>query len=87
MSAHEVFSEGNMGNITETMLIDIFLKLGIVENIHIAVTSSLDEVKIYSSLFQEFRDVFVWSYEEMPVIDSSIVMQEIPTYPNAKSVR
>jgi len=32
---HEIWSEGNMGNITQIMPIDISVKLGIVENVHI----------------------------------------------------
>ena len=68
------------------MPIDIFVKPGIVENIHIRVTFSLDEIKIYSSLPQDFQDVFAWSYEEMLGIDPSIVVHKILTYPNAKPV-
>jgi hypothetical protein len=41
----------------------------------------------YMSLFKEFRDIFAWSYEEMPGIDPSIVVHEIKTYPGAKPVR
>ena len=52
MSSHEIFSEGNMGSITETMPIDIFVKPRIVENIHIGLTCSLEEVKLYTILFQ-----------------------------------
>ena len=32
---HEVWSEGNLGNITQKMPIDIFVKHGVIENIHI----------------------------------------------------
>ena len=39
------------------------------------------------ALFKEFRDVFDWSYEEMPDIDSRIVQNEIRTYENVKPVR
>ena len=39
------------------------------------------------TLFKEFRDVFAWTYEEMPGIDPSIVVHEIKTYPDAKLVR
>ena len=35
----------------------------------------------------DLRDVFAWSYEEMPGIDPSIVVHEIPTYPGAKLMR
>jgi len=41
---HEVFSEGNMGTITQTMPIDISVKPRIVENIHIGVTCSSEEI-------------------------------------------
>ena len=55
---HEVFSEGNMGNFTQTMPIEIFFKPWVVENIHIGVTCFREEIDIYTSLFREFRDVF-----------------------------
>ena len=42
---------------------------------------------MYTALFKEFRDVFSWSYEEMPGIDPSIVEHEIRTYLDAKHVR
>ena len=84
---HEVLSEGNLKNITQTIPIDISVKSGIVENIHVGVTCSPDEIQVYTDLFWEFRDVFAWSYEDMFGIDPSIVVHEIPTYPGAKPVR
>lgn len=83
---HEAWSEGTMGNIMQTMPIEISIKPSVIENVHIGVTCSLDEIKIYTHLFQAFRDVFVWSYEEIPDIDPSIVVHEILTYPGAKPV-
>ena len=84
---HEVQLEGNLGHITQMMPIDISVKPSIVEYEYIRVTCSLDEIKTYTRLFQELCDVFVWSYEEMPGIDPSIVVHEILTYPHVKSVR
>ena len=84
---HEIFAEDNLGNITQTMPINISVKLGIFENIHVGVTCSSKEVQVYTSLFHEFCDVFAWSYEEMSGIDPSFVVQEIPTYPGVKPVR
>jgi len=84
---YQVSSEGNMGNITQTQHIDISVKPGIVEHIHIGVTCTPEEIRLYTNLFREFRDVFAWSYDEMPGIDPSIVEHEIPTYPSAKPVR
>lgn len=56
---HEVWSEGNLGNITQTMPIEISIKTSIVEHIHIGVSCSPDDIKMYTPLFQEFHDVFV----------------------------
>ena len=84
---YQVSSEGNMGNITQTQSIDISVKPGIVEHLHIGVTCTPEEIQLYSNLFREFRDVFAWAYEEMPGIDPSIVVHEIITYPGAKPVR
>ena len=84
---YQVSSEGNLGNITQTQPIDISMEPGIVEHIHIGVTCTPEEVQLYTSLFREFRDVFAWSYEEMPGIDPSIVVHEIRTYLGAKHVR
>ena len=79
---HHVLSEGNLANITETRPIDISVKPGIVENVHIGVTSTPEEVTSHTALFKEFRDIFAWSYEEMPGIDPSIIVHEIKTYPD-----
>ena len=60
------------------MPINISIKLGVIENIHVGFTCSPKEIQVYTSPFREFRDVFAWSYEEMPRIDPSIVVHEIP---------
>jgi hypothetical protein len=58
-----------------------------MENVHISASCSIDEVFTYKSLFQEFCDVFSWSYEEIPGTDPNIVLHEIKTYLNSKLVR
>jgi hypothetical protein len=83
-STRDVFAEGNLSNISPTIPIDISVKPGIVENVHIGASCSPTEIVTYTSLFKEFRDIFAWSYEEMPGIDPAIVVHEIKTYPGAK---
>jgi hypothetical protein len=84
---HDVFAEGNLSNIPPTIPIDISIKPGIVENVHVGASCSADKIVTYTSLFKEFCDIFTWSYEEMPGIDPEIVVHEIKTYPGAKPVQ
>ena len=79
--------ELNLGNISRTVPIDISMKPKIIENIHIGASCTNEEIQTYKALFQEFCNVFAWSYEEILGIDPSIVVHEIKTYPDAKPVR
>jgi len=83
---HHVLSEGNMGKITKTYPIDILVKPGIIEHLHIGMNCTPKEVIAFTALFKEFHDVFSWSYEEILRIDPSIVVHEIKIYPDAKPV-
>jgi hypothetical protein len=86
-STRDMFAKGNLSNISPTMPIDISVKPGIVENVHIGASCSPAEIITYTSLFKEFWDIFAWSYEEMLGIDPAIIVHEIKTYPRAKPVR
>ena len=82
-----VLSEGNLGVMFPTIPIDIYVKPGVIEHIHIGASCSAEEIITYTSFFKEFHDIFTWSYEEMLGIDYSFVFHEIKTYPNTKQVR
>jgi hypothetical protein len=86
-STHDVLYEGNLSNISPTIPLDISIKPGVVENVHIGVACFDDEFVTYKAIFQEFCDVFTWTYEDMPGIDPNIVVHEIKTYLDAKPVR
>jgi hypothetical protein len=86
-STHDMFYKGNLSNISPTIPLDISIKPGVVKNVHIGASCSHDKVVTYKSLFQEFHDVFAWSYEEMSGIDPDIVVHEIKTYPGTKPVQ
>ena len=87
VQTHNVISEENLENISKTIPINISnIKPGIVKNINIGANCSPEEITQYTALFEEFHDVFAWSYEEMPGIDPIIVEHEIKTYPNVKHV-
>jgi len=58
MSDFQVESENNLGKIYTTIVIDILVKIGIIENIHIGASSSFEEIRTYKALFQEFHEIF-----------------------------
>ena len=64
-----VRAEGNMSVISKTIPINISSDPNVIENLFIGIECSPEEIQIYTDLFKEFRDVFAWSYEEMPGID------------------
>ena len=66
---------------------DISVKLGTIEHVHIGQNCSTEETEAYRALFKEFRDIFSSTYEEMPRIDLSIVVHEIKTHPTARPIR
>jgi hypothetical protein len=65
LATHEIYAEGNMATIAETIPINISRNPGIVENVFVRADCSPEEIQIYTDIFKEFRDVFAWSYEEM----------------------
>jgi hypothetical protein len=87
LDTNDIDVEGNMASIYPTIQIKISHTPGKVENINISVDCFPEEISIYTELFKEFRDVFSWSYEEMPGIDPRIVEHKIKTYMDAKPIR
>ena len=76
-----------MANISPVVKIDISIKLGIIEEITIGVACSPEELTAYKALFQEYRDIFSWSYTEMPELNPSIVEHCIDTWLDITLVR
>jgi hypothetical protein len=76
-----------MANISPTVKIDISIKPRIIEEITIGAACSSEEIMTYKSLFQEYQDIFSWSYMEIPRLDLSIVEHHIDTWPNIAPVR
>ena len=76
----DAFEKGNMANISPTIKIDISTNSEIIEEIMLGASCSPEEVNAYTTLFQEFRDIFTWSYPEMPNLDPSIMEHHIDTW-------
>jgi hypothetical protein len=77
-----VFEEGNMANISPTIKINISIKNGIIEEITIGAACTPQKITAYKYLFQDYRDIFPWSYTEIPGLDPSIVEHRIDTWSN-----
>ncbi len=58
ISIHEFYSKNNLSNIEEMIPLYIFVKPGIVENIHIGVSFSPFDIETDKALIQYFHDVF-----------------------------
>jgi len=86
VSIYEFDSKKNLSNIEETIPLDISVKPVIAENIYIGASFSPSDIETYKTLFQEFCDVFSWTYEEIIRIDPNIVVHEIKMYPDVKPV-
>jgi hypothetical protein len=69
-----------MANISPTIKIDISIKNGVIEEITNGASCTPQEVTSHKALFQEYQDIFSWSYIEMPVLDPSIVKHHIGTW-------
>ena len=75
-----------MEKISPIIKIDISTNPEIIEEIMLGVSCSLEEVITYKALFQEFCDLFLFSYTKMPGLDPSIVEHHIDTWPDVAPV-
>lgn len=77
-------AEGNMGDTSRSLPIDISVTTSIVENTHMRADCSIGEIASSTCLNEEFHDDFVWSHEEMPDFNTSFFMHEIQHYDEEK---
>ena len=63
LSSPSQVAEGNMANLSPMIPINISHDPGKIENVYIREDCSPDEIKEYTDIFKEFRDVFTWPYE------------------------
>lgn len=50
-------------------------------------SNHLEERTSLIDLLKEYKDVFAWSYDDMPGLRTDIVQHKIPLYPDAKPVK
>ena len=76
-----------MANISPTIKIDISSNSEIIEEIMLGASCSPEEVDAYTTLFQEFCNIFTWSYMKIPSLDPSIMEHHIDTWPDVAPIR
>lgn len=83
----DAFEEGNMSNISPTIKVNISKNTGKFEDISRGAACSPEGITAYTSLFQEYKDMFVWDYLEMPGISPTIVEHHIETWHDAHPIQ
>ena len=70
-------------------LVEIDLNDGEGEEKLVKISNSLseEERRKLITLLREFKDVFAWSYQEMPGLSPSLVTHKLKVDPNIKSVK
>ena len=76
-----------MANISPTIKIDISTNSEIVEEIMLGASYFPKEVATYKALFQEFCDIFAWSYTKITSLYPSIMEHHINTWPDVAPIR
>ena len=72
LSSPGLMANGNRANISSTIPMNISHNPSIIENVYIGAECFHAEILEYTDLFKEFRDIFSWSYDEMPGIDPEL---------------
>ena len=74
-------SEGSKPNIEETEVVNLLDKGKNEKPIKIGVKFPKDLKHKLMALLKEFRKIFAWSYQDMPRLDTKIVVHRIPVRP------
>ena len=72
--------------IEETEKVDIS-ETDTPREVQIGLTLNSEEKTELVAVLKEFKDVFAWSYEDMPGIDPEIAEHKIPLIPESKPVK
>ena len=74
-------SEGSKPNIEETEVVNLADEGENEKLIKIGVNFPKDVKHEIIALLKEFREIFAWSYQDMPRLDTKIVVHRIPVRP------
>ena len=85
LEALEKQDEGS--NIEELKVVNLAEKSEEPKEVKIAAHFSTEQKDELIALLKEFHEIFTWSYQDMPGLDTDIVVHQIPLKPECKLVR
>lgn len=73
-------------NISKTYHINIY-QHDIPKELLIGDDYTPQEEEQFQTVYQEYHDIFAWSYDEMPRMDPNFISHHIETYLDVKPIR
>uniref|UniRef100_A0A2N9HQG1 RNase H type-1 domain-containing protein n=1 Tax=Fagus sylvatica TaxID=28930 RepID=A0A2N9HQG1_FAGSY len=87
LEALERQDEGSKPNIEELEIINLADEGEEPREVKIGTRSTTEQKEALIALLREFHEIFAWSYQDMPGLDTDIVVHKIPLKPECKPVK
>uniref|UniRef100_A0A2N9HPP3 Uncharacterized protein n=1 Tax=Fagus sylvatica TaxID=28930 RepID=A0A2N9HPP3_FAGSY len=87
LKALERQDEGSKPNIEELEIVNLADKGEEPREVKIGTRCAAEQKEALIALLREFHEIFAWSYQDMPGLDTDIVVHKIPLKPECKPVK
>uniref|UniRef100_A0A2N9HYU6 RNase H type-1 domain-containing protein n=1 Tax=Fagus sylvatica TaxID=28930 RepID=A0A2N9HYU6_FAGSY len=87
LEALEKQDEGSKPNIEELEIINLANEGEEPREVKIGTHCTTEQKEALIALLREFHEIFAWSYQDMPGLDTDIVVHKIPLKPECKPVK
>uniref|UniRef100_A0A2N9FHA9 Retrotransposon gag domain-containing protein n=1 Tax=Fagus sylvatica TaxID=28930 RepID=A0A2N9FHA9_FAGSY len=87
LEALERQDEGSKPNIKELEIINLADEGEEPREVKIGTRCTTEQKEALIALLREFHEIFAWSYQDMPGLDTDIVVHKIPLKPECKPVK
>jgi hypothetical protein len=87
LEALEKQDEGSKINIEELEVVNLAKEGEEPKEVKIGTHFTIEQKDALITLLREFCEIFAWSYQDMPGLDTDIVVHQIPLKPECKPVR
>uniref|UniRef100_A0A2N9I3P2 Integrase catalytic domain-containing protein n=2 Tax=Fagus sylvatica TaxID=28930 RepID=A0A2N9I3P2_FAGSY len=87
LEALERQDEGSKPNIEELEIVNLANEDEEPREVKIGTRCAAEQKEALIALLREFHEIFAWSYQDMPGLDTDIVVHKIPLKPECKPVK